>query len=44
MQLSGHAFRARERLNLGYGKTKGTNQTTLVQVCVMITRKFHDFE
>ena len=45
MQFPGHAFKAHGKLNLGYvKKTKGTNQTTLVQACAIITGRFHDFE
>ena len=42
MQFPGHTFRAYEIW--GTGKTKETNQTTLLQACAMIARKFRDFE
>ena len=44
MQFLGHTFRALENLIWDMGKTKGTNQTTLVQEYAMITRKFLDLE
>ena len=44
--LINHAYPREHVKNLiwGTGKTKGTNQTIIVQACAMITRKFRDFE